>query len=472
MDYNKKMGIISTLSGYFKQFSCVLEQILPKSVAGVEKADVKCTDNERERHAEVKAEAETEAEVVSPASATEQDGGEEEQNDDDDVLDLFPKTINYNKDLFANTTCTAIPCSENKDQKLIKIENLDGTIGFKYDNNEFHSESAGSSSSSSFNDCLDSCSSNSYKNFNLPSNLIDEIHDLPNPESFNVKLENSDNNAITSTIVEKKYICKICGADFKIRGYLTRHIKKHAVNKAYKCPFYDECSGTKCHPTGGFSRRDTYKTHLKSRHFGYPRGTKSSKRALTAGFCKLCNKEYCSNEEWLEKHIENGECEGLPKDYSVRVKSARRKRNDNSIIITTTTTTTNPLDGKCITTTNTTVSSSPEDSNLSPELSTFSNSSSSSNSSPLTNDSPINEKLVLQTFQNPTNQKPHTLKSQSLNVNMQNYFDNSLINNNFNSLNNNDNFEFNDYNDEYSLDMEQSLNFNIIRSNSLEYNNW
>lgn len=80
------------------------------------------------------------------------------------------------------------------------------------------------------------------------------------------------------------YQCPHCDVNFKIRGYLTRHLKKHAVKKAYSCPFYkysiyvDENNLThKCHPNGGFSRRDTYKTHLKSRHFKYPKESRQRK---------------------------------------------------------------------------------------------------------------------------------------------------------------------------------------------------
>lgn len=124
---------------------------------------------------------------------------------------------------------------------------------------------------------------------------------------------------------EKTYICEYCSAEFKIRGYLTRHIKKHAINKAYECPFYDETPEHKCHPNGGFSRRDTYKTHLKSRHFKYPKGTRLVNRGNLAGNCGLCNEFFTNNEDWIEHHIENGECPELPKDYQIRVKNSRNK---------------------------------------------------------------------------------------------------------------------------------------------------
>ncbi|KAM9917325.1 hypothetical protein OXX80_013308, partial [Metschnikowia pulcherrima] len=97
--------------------------------------------------------------------------------------------------------------------------------------------------------------------------------------------EISRNNTIKERVkvedeeVEKgRYACGECDAVFKVKSYLTRHTRKHNNAKAFVCPFYREqdseyCgtskAGTKCHPTGGFSRKDTYKTHLKALHFIY-----------------------------------------------------------------------------------------------------------------------------------------------------------------------------------------------------------
>lgn len=120
----------------------------------------------------------------------------------------------------------------------------------------------------------------------------------------------------------KTYNCPHCNAVFKIRGYLTRHIKKHAINKAYSCPFHkfsiyiDENNIThKCHPTGGFSRRDTYKTHLKARHFKYPHGTKTKDRSNTPGNCSMCGEHFQNSEIWCEIHIEGAECKFLPAGF-------------------------------------------------------------------------------------------------------------------------------------------------------------
>ncbi|VVT57447.1 uncharacterized protein SAPINGB_P005700 [Magnusiomyces paraingens] len=110
---------------------------------------------------------------------------------------------------------------------------------------------------------------------------------------------------------EYPYVCTHCMAAFRIRGYLTRHMKKHAVQKAYRCPFYNCEEKSPCHPTGGFSRRDTYKTHLKARHFLYPPGTRSEHRAKVGGMCRGCGAKFESNERWVEEHIHSRECPGL-----------------------------------------------------------------------------------------------------------------------------------------------------------------
>ncbi|GMM57214.1 Stp1 protein [Maudiozyma humilis] len=122
------------------------------------------------------------------------------------------------------------------------------------------------------------------------------------------------------------FVCHYCDASFRMRGYLTRHIKKHAIEKAYKCPFFraDAPPELRCHNSGGFSRRDTYKTHLKARHLSFPAGVRPQDRSRSAGHCTQCG-ERCSNtESWVECHIESGECGGLPSDYVRTVKSERK----------------------------------------------------------------------------------------------------------------------------------------------------
>lgn len=129
---------------------------------------------------------------------------------------------------------------------------------------------------------------------------------------------------------EFKFKCPQCDAGFKVKSYLTRHMRKHNNAKAFVCPFFEETevedggsvakNGTKCHPTGGFSRRDTYKTHLKALHFIYPPGTKSTERNTTGGRCAGCFEFFDSNIDWLKDHIEGGACKGTVGNGRVTVK--------------------------------------------------------------------------------------------------------------------------------------------------------
>lgn len=112
------------------------------------------------------------------------------------------------------------------------------------------------------------------------------------------------------------FVCESCGASFRVKGYLTRHLKKHKAKKPYQCPFFGKGdNGTKCHPTGGFCRRDTFKTHLKALHFIYPTGTKSGNRNDQPGRCAGCFKEFDNNNEWLESHIEANKCPAMVRNY-------------------------------------------------------------------------------------------------------------------------------------------------------------
>lgn len=115
------------------------------------------------------------------------------------------------------------------------------------------------------------------------------------------------------------FVCHVCGAGFKIKGYLTRHVKKHATEKAYTCPFYNPNDESPCHPSGGFSRRDTFKTHLKARHFEYPSGTRSEHRTKVSGTCRGCGKGFKNNDEWIEEHIYPLTCTGTLSNGAKRV---------------------------------------------------------------------------------------------------------------------------------------------------------
>lgn len=121
---------------------------------------------------------------------------------------------------------------------------------------------------------------------------------------------------------DENFPCPECSRLFKKRGYLTRHMKKHASQKAYKCPFHqssmyldDKSTEHRCHPSGGFSRRDTYKTHLKSRHFRYPEGTVIKDRNMSPGNCSMCGEWFGNSEIWCEIHIEGAECKYLPPGF-------------------------------------------------------------------------------------------------------------------------------------------------------------
>ncbi|SMN17841.1 similar to Saccharomyces cerevisiae YHR006W STP2 Transcription factor, activated by proteolytic processing in response to signals from the SPS sensor system for external amino acids [Maudiozyma saulgeensis] len=128
--------------------------------------------------------------------------------------------------------------------------------------------------------------------------------------------------------IDGEYVCHYCDARFKMRGYLTRHIKKHALEKAYHCPFFntDINKEDRCHATGGFSRRDTYKTHMKARHFTYPDGVKPADRNKYGGHCNACNEYFSSANVWIKEHIENGQCKGLPKEYLEQLPSQDSKQ--------------------------------------------------------------------------------------------------------------------------------------------------
>lgn len=126
---------------------------------------------------------------------------------------------------------------------------------------------------------------------------------------------------------EAKYVCDSCSAAFKVKSYLTRHLRKHNNAKAFVCPFYEELdadylgsgrAGTKCHSTGGFSRKDTYKTHLKALHFIYPPRTRSSERSTIGGRCAGCFEHFENNASWFKHHIEMARCRGFVNNASAK----------------------------------------------------------------------------------------------------------------------------------------------------------
>ena len=58
-----------------------------------------------------------------------------------------------------------------------------------------------------------------------------------------------------------------------------------------------------CHPTGVFSRCDTFKNHLKALHFEYPQKTKREQRSQVPGKCKHCGMKFPNVDIWLNQHV-------------------------------------------------------------------------------------------------------------------------------------------------------------------------
>lgn len=114
------------------------------------------------------------------------------------------------------------------------------------------------------------------------------------------------------------FACASCPATFKVKSYLSRHERRHSKHKEFICPFFRAgfgpgfkrraLLGARCHPSGGFSRKDTYKTHLKAIHFIYPAGTRPNERSNVAGRCGGCMGFFKDNDVWL-KHVDV--CEGV-----------------------------------------------------------------------------------------------------------------------------------------------------------------
>ncbi|KAJ8100713.1 hypothetical protein POJ06DRAFT_253501 [Lipomyces tetrasporus] len=107
----------------------------------------------------------------------------------------------------------------------------------------------------------------------------------------------------------RPHSCTICGRGFSRPNDLLRHQKSHQGDAPFCCPFH--AADPRCHPSGGFSRCDTYKNHLKAMHFDYPVGTKKKERQGAGGKCKACLMEFENADEWVSAHVESGQCNGL-----------------------------------------------------------------------------------------------------------------------------------------------------------------
>lgn len=233
---------------------------------------------------------------------------------------LFPEPINYNKSLKSSIK----PCSTGV-SSFLPFKNEQGEIEWTFADTfdeglirsfSIHEEGQEENISPTISN---SSNNDSIMSGNNAGQTTQQFHGS-SPKSFTTP--SPPLSSYVDMNGQKSHQCPHCEANFKLRGYLTRHLKKHSVKKAYRCPFHkfssyiDENNIThQCHPTGGFSRRDTYKTHLKSRHFRYPKGTKTKERSKSAGMCSMCGEQFPSPEMWCEIHIEGGECKFLPAGF-------------------------------------------------------------------------------------------------------------------------------------------------------------
>lgn len=241
-----------------------------------------------------------------------------------------------------------IPCSTGITTRLLPFKNAKGEIewaftedlppGLELEAFRIHHEPSKNAKKET-DDILSPVTSSSSNNESIVYEKLNSVAQVNTPSSTasdddkTSGKEDEEAGAGESTDGQV-HQCPHCNTSFKMRGYLTRHIKKHASEKAYKCPFHkssiykDENDVVhKCHPTGGFSRRDTYKTHLKSRHFKYPDNTPIKARNSSAGNCSMCGEWFENGEVWCEIHIEGGECKYLPPGFKgkSRIKNRLKK---------------------------------------------------------------------------------------------------------------------------------------------------
>ncbi|SSD59242.1 uncharacterized protein SCODWIG_01003 [Saccharomycodes ludwigii] len=342
---NNKESFIKRISvGIVRFFTNITNTVIvskdTKEVKGekdIKIATAKLTNNNNEQKARKNS-----ADI--PIATTNNENIPNNNNNTKNNSPLFPKTINIDSSLAINST--AIPCSMDISTLASPalsttncIDTNDNNLGI---NNVVEFKGC-SSSDSSLNRYIASITkqegtdtnittattttttNNNNNNFMTTNTPVspDISTSTANPTT---NIPPSDKGAFT-----EKFVCHYCDAEFRIRGYLTRHIKKHAVQKAYHCPFFDSNASheLKCHSTGGFSRRDTYKTHLKTRHFVYPPGVKPKDRAKSVGKCGLCGAFFTNGELWAENHIENGECPKLPKGFQNQSRKKKRKPHIN-----------------------------------------------------------------------------------------------------------------------------------------------
>lgn len=260
-----------------------------------------------------------------------------EKDDVNEEAPLFPLISDVTIQQESSSQSEPHPCSTGLTTRLLPFKNAKGEIewaftddlpagseleAFRMDTKHDKNDSILSpvTSNSSNNESIISDKKANFPQVSTPSSTASE--------DDKVKEDENDGEDLI-------HQCPHCDSSFKMRGYLTRHLKKHSADKAYKCPFhkssvYKDENDTvhKCHATGGFSRRDTYKTHLKSRHFRYPKGTAIKDRTLSAGNCSMCGEWFENGEIWCEIHIEGGECKYLPAGFKgkSRIKNRLKKQ--------------------------------------------------------------------------------------------------------------------------------------------------
>ncbi|KAK9480692.1 hypothetical protein V1514DRAFT_270003, partial [Lipomyces japonicus] len=177
--------------------------------------------------------------------------------------------------------------------------------------------SSSSSSSSSASPSDGDTSSTSHEPFSQASRKLarQQCHECQGWYA-NLTAHRATHLAVSS----RPHACSQCGRGFARANDLFRHEKTHDGAAPYLCPFYNhddhqhdhhhdvhddqQHPHVRCHPTGGFSRGDTYKNHLKAVHFAYLTGTRKRDRPSAAGRCRACDHKFATVDEWLSDHVE------------------------------------------------------------------------------------------------------------------------------------------------------------------------
>lgn len=236
----------------------------------------------------------------------------------------------------------------------------------------------------------------SFNNHN--SNILKQDNGSTNSPSITASKSNdispvSSNGNGTDVLPENfqlpegvNYICHYCDASFQVRGYLSRHIKKHAIVKEYTCPYYRHVNETKsfmehnlktsyykndedaedarkkfqsmkhvCHNHNGeFWRKDTLMIHLKKKHYSVDRNTLKlvleqkkleqgpnvkSKPKIDAtklpGTCICCNERFANADDFCNNHVLAGSCAALPNGYSIKTNlddEDEKKKNNKCVL--------------------------------------------------------------------------------------------------------------------------------------------